>query len=358
VSRNYINDWNTKIDASWWDEVTGPIPFKDIDVSNNSRVKGGLYSGDKSGMDHLKQIEQTIKNRVKKGLNPLELPIVIEDNPDLTSDKPFRLLIGHHRIRALMSNGYDEFDMVHLRGKVTTDDHLRRRFMCVNNDHDQPNAANSDEDINEQIHLEFKKLMDEGYTLFDDKYSMRIKVRAIMRCLVGNNKTESQTGNMVEKWVDQQVQDPNSGHVTKFKAYSNQEAKDTSVKLLGLKGLKEGMQDSETTLANANTVLYVTNTSPIRAWQYCYTARLKNPNKKIVIAAYYKTTKLNRAQDLQNKRSKASSAWLELLKLDKARCGPTKNYRAPVDQIIFLPQCVDPEDYPENENKPVLGPLG
>lgn len=358
VERTCVDDWNTKIDETWWDEVTGPIPFKDIDFGNNSRVKGGLFSGDKEGMGHLKQVEQSIRNRVKNGLSPLRLPIVIEDNPDQASKKPFRLMIGHHRIRALMDNGYDEFDMVHLRGKVTEDSHLRRRFMIVNNDHDQPSASNSDEDISEQIDVEFKGLMKEGYTLVDHKAEMRKKVNAVLRDLVGNNKTKNQTDLMVEKWIEKEEQDPDSGYVTKFKAYGNQEAKDVAMKLLGIEDLKKGGKD---TFVNSDTILYVSNLSDVtadRAWQYSYTARLRNPKKKIIIAAYYKTTKLATAAKLQARRTEASATWLTLRKLDKERLGPTKNYRPPADKIIFLPQCVDPQDYPEDENKPILGPWG
>ena len=359
MERTCVDDWNTKIDETWWSEATGPIPFEDIDFSNNSRVKGGLFSGDKQGMGHLKQVEQSIRNRVAKGLSPLKLPIVIEDNPDQASEKPFRLMIGHHRIRALMENGYDELDMVHIRGKVTEDNYLRRRFMIVNNDHDQPNAANSDPDINEQIGIEFKRLVDDGYTLVDHKTEMRKKVNAIMRDLVGNNKTKNQTERMVEKWIEKEEQDPNSGYVTKFKAYGNQEAKDTAIRLLGIKGLKKG--GTKDAFVNSDTILYVTNMADggaLRSWQYAYTARLRNPKKKIIIAAYFRTTTLDSAGRLQGKRTEASASWLTLRKQDKARLGPTKNYRPPADQIIFLPQCVDPEDYPEDENKPVLGPWG
>ena len=110
---------------------------------------------------------------------------------------------------------------------------------------------------------------------------------------------------------------------------------------------------------NSDTMLFVTNLDDCgvdRSWQYAYTARLRNPKKKIIIAAYYKTTKLATAAKLQGKRTEASATWLELRKKDKERLGPTKNYRAPADKIIFLPQCVDPQDYPEDENKPILGP--
>ena len=351
MDRTCVDNWNTKIDETWWDDATGPIPFKDIDISNNSRVKGGAYDGE----GHLKKLEQSIRSRKEKGDRPLDLPIVIEHNPDKGSAQPFRLLIGHHRIRALIANGYTEFDMVHIHGKVTEDDHLRRRFMVANNDHDRHSKSNSDDDIMDQIGAEFQKLIDDGYSFIEDRQHMRTEIKSVMRKLVGNNKNPKQIRTMVDRWVNLRDQSASASHVTKFKAYGTREAVDTAVKVLNLKGIKRENQR----WLNKDTVLHVSNLTQGDAKKYfktAYGARLDHPNKKIIIAGYFDTATLKSAKHLKEKRDAANEGFRDYREKDRQRYGCSSNYRDVVDEIVYLPQCVDPEDYPENPNKLVFGP--
>ena len=99
-----VNNWKTKVDETWWADATGPISFEDIDCSNNSRVKGGLYTSEEGLANHLNTVTIGIANRMRTGEPPLKKPCVIMDNPDKTeSAKPFILVIRHTRTRGLVN---------------------------------------------------------------------------------------------------------------------------------------------------------------------------------------------------------------------------------------------------------------
>ena len=334
--RTFIEDWDTVIDETWWGDATGPIPFDDVDMSNNSRVKGGKYD------QHLKQLTQSIRNRIETGQSPIRVPIVIEDNPN--KGKRFRLVLGHHRMRGLIENDIEACDMVHIRGPVSEDDNLRRRFQVKNNDHETPSSGNSDADIRDAIDQEFHMLLAKGQKLSTHKDSMRREVKRVIRKLVGNNKTESQTTRMVDDWVEEQERDPNSGHQTKFKFYSHAEAKEVARAVLDLD--------------EANSILFVTNLSdgpPERYFGYAWAKKIKNPEKSITIAAYFKTANLKSAHELQEKRAKATREFNALRRANKEFYSG-RRYKPLVDKIVYLPQCVDEADYPEDLDKPIMGP--
>jgi len=336
-----INNWKTKITKDhMWDSI--PIRLEDIDIreETQSRVKGGAFDKNKKGNSHLTKVTQSMRNRLNQNLDPIDIPIVVEDN-DVSNGKRFKLVLGHHRFRGFRDVGLEEIPAVVVNFDEERKEILRRRFQKYNNDHETPAEGNSNSDVLKEIEDSINDMISEGYDVENDKRTIRLTVTKDIKTMFGNNWTDSQVERMVGDWFEDHSRNSSSTQV-KFKGYGSADAFNIAKKLLKLDHIeKPGTVQSDTP-----HILYCVNLSdaPIsRYWGYGYLKKLKNPGCYVTLVCYYNTAKMDSLKDLEDKREAHKKEFRKLAELEYI------HGRRSVDKIYWLPQhMATPKSEPEN----------
>jgi len=336
-----INNWKTKITKEHMGDSI-PIALEDIDIreETQSRVKGGSFDKNKKGNSHLTKVTQSMRNRLSQNLDPIDIPIVVEDN-DVINGKRFKIVLGHHRYRGFRDVGLDEIPAVVVNFDEEKEEILRRRFQKYNNDHETPAEGNSNSDVLKEIEDSINDMISEGYDIEKDKRTIRLAVTKDIKDMFGNNWTDSQIERMVGDWFENLSRDHSSDQI-KFKGYGSTDAFNIAKKLLNLDNIKEPGKPQDDT----PHILYAVNLSdaPLsRYWAYAYIKKLENPGACITLVCYYKTAKLDSYKDLEELREKHEDRFRKLAELEYI------HGRRSVDKIYWLPQhMATPKKEPEN----------
>lgn len=341
-----IKDWKVRITEEHMGDSI-PIALADIDIreETQSRQKGGAFDKNKKGNSHLIKVTQSVRNRMSQNLDPIDIPIVVEDN-DEDNEKRFRMVLGHHRYRAFRDLGFDEIPAVVVDFAEKKREILRRRFQKYNNDHETPAEGNSAHDLLREIGDSINDMISEGYDVERDKRTIRLRVTKDIKVMFGNNWTGSQIERMVGDWFEKYSQNNSDGQ-SKFKAYSSNDAFEVAKKALKLDHIKEpGKPQNDTP-----HILYTVNLSdaPLnRYWGYAYLKKLENPGVHITLVCYYKTAKLDSYNDLEESREKHETRFRNLADLEYI------HGRRSVDKIYWLPQhMAAPKKEPEKRLIPM-----
>ena len=366
--------WNTRIDKSHLTQVSNPINFCGIDYSNptQSRKKGiQCVSQGTNTHSHLDNVILQMGKKKAQGLAPVDVPLVVEKNPS-SSGKPWRLVLGHHRLRALMHHGYTSYPFLTVSfppgspGRIAA-----RKFSIFNNDHSVTAMPNCHDTVKDEINNLFLDLAKKGVDIHKDKRMAKREVKKDAKEMFGNNYNDNQLDRLIGNWFERVNATKNEW--SKYKAYSPTDARRTGCELLGIpippkKGNRKHVE-SEGQVVIAMREDDCNLDQPV-GWARVLKAA--NPDVKIHLVIHTSTHKIADDAWLSNRRNKMITQLEDLRKsqrrlfkkqmlevLEKANVSlvsfPMNAIPDDFDAIHFLPQICKGKNK-EDENQLLPGP--